>query len=56
VVPATGCTPDPVRLAAHCAVDLARYKVPDRFLIVDELPRNALGKVVLRDLLPRFED
>jgi malonyl-CoA/methylmalonyl-CoA synthetase len=24
---------------------LARYKVPRRFLVVDELPRNAMGKV-----------
>ncbi len=56
VVPMVGCSPDPAGLSAHCAVDLARYKVPDRFLVVDELPRNAMGKVVPRDLLPRFTD
>jgi long-chain acyl-CoA synthetase len=31
-------------LRAHCLVNLARYKVPERFL-VRTLPRNAMGKV-----------
>ena len=54
VVPVAGCSPDPADLSVHCAVDLARYKVPEKFLVVDELPRNAMGKVVPRDLLPLF--
>jgi malonyl-CoA/methylmalonyl-CoA synthetase len=29
---------------------LTAYKVPKRFVIVDELPRNALGKVVKGEL------
>jgi acyl-CoA synthetase (AMP-forming)/AMP-acid ligase II len=56
VVPVAGRQPDADDLAAHCATELARYKVPDRFLLVDDLPRNAMGKVVPRDLLPRFAD
>ncbi|MCB2155439.1 AMP-binding protein [bacterium] len=32
-------------LAAWCADRLARYKVPRRFARVNELPRNAMGKV-----------
>tara|TARA_B100001123_G_scaffold415294_1_gene515650 strand:+ start:316 stop:1917 length:1602 start_codon:yes stop_codon:yes gene_type:complete len=56
VVPVAGRQPDVNDLAAHCATELARYKVPDRFLLVDDLPRNAMGKVVPRDLLPRFAD
>ena len=54
MVPVAGCSPDPADLSVHCAVDLARYKVPEKFLVVDELPRNAMGKVVPRDLLPLF--
>ncbi len=32
-------------LAAHCATQLARYKVPDRWVFVDDFPRNAMGKI-----------
>jgi acyl-CoA synthetase (AMP-forming)/AMP-acid ligase II len=35
---------------AHCLANLARYKVPERFVAVDRLPRNAMGKVVRREL------
>ena len=34
---------------------LATAKVPSRWLTVDELPRNALGKVTKKDLVARFE-
>lgn len=34
---------------------LARFKVPRDFVFVDELPRNATGKVVKRDLADRDE-
>jgi len=33
-------------LADHCRARLARFKVPKSFHVVDELPRNSLGKVV----------
>jgi o-succinylbenzoate---CoA ligase len=33
-------------LAAHCRAHLAGHKVPKAFLRVEELPRNAAGKVV----------
>lgn len=46
-----GCDEDVVR--EHCLAALARYKVPERFVVVDSLPRNAMGKVVRRDL-PRL--
>lgn len=39
-------------LRAHCAANLARYKVPERFVIVDALPRNPMGKISRRDLGP----
>nr|WP_242587269.1 hypothetical protein [Streptomyces sp. MST-110588] len=33
---------------------LAHFKVPKRVLFVDELPRNAAGKVLKRELRDRF--
>jgi len=35
---------------AHCLTSLARYKVPERFVVVDALPRNAMGKIIRADL------
>ncbi len=55
VVVASGETLTAEELREHCAGSLARYKIPERFLFVDELPRNAMGKVVKRLLVPRFE-
>jgi acyl-CoA synthetase (AMP-forming)/AMP-acid ligase II len=45
-------------LRAVCAAELAAYKVPERWAVVDALPRNAMGKVVrtgLVDLLPELK-
>jgi fatty-acyl-CoA synthase len=33
-------------LASHCRARLAGFKVPKAFVRLDELPRNAAGKVV----------
>ncbi|KAA1428077.1 AMP-binding protein [Nocardioides antri] len=41
-------SPDDVR--AHVKARLAGYKVPRDVVLIDELPRNASGKVVARDL------
>jgi malonyl-CoA/methylmalonyl-CoA synthetase len=38
-------------IAAWCRERLAPYKVPKNFLVVDALPKNALGKVVKRDVV-----
>ena len=35
---------------AHCRPSLARYKIPKKYVFVDELPRTASGKVMKREL------
>lgn len=37
---------DPGELHAQCRVHLAPYKVPARFVLVDSLPRNEVGKIL----------
>jgi long-chain acyl-CoA synthetase len=41
-------------LRAHCARELARYKVPEQIRFAASLPRNSMGKVVKRELEPLF--
>ncbi|HYW03649.1 MAG TPA: AMP-binding protein [Gammaproteobacteria bacterium] len=43
------------QLMAHCEGHLARYKLPRVIAFVDELPRNAAGKVLKRQLRDTFE-
>ena len=35
---------------------IAKFKYPEAIVIVDELPRNPLGKVLRHELLPLFEE
>lgn len=37
-------------MRSHCLANLAKYKVPERFVIVDALPRNAMGKIIRTEL------
>jgi acyl-CoA synthetase (AMP-forming)/AMP-acid ligase II len=50
---------DPQALAnevmAFCRDRMARYKVPERLVVVESLPRNAMGKVVKAELVPHFD-
>ncbi len=39
-----------------CASQLARYKVPERIVIVDAFPRNSMGKILKRKLVSLFEN
>ncbi|MEY2417981.1 MAG: steroid-24-oyl-CoA synthetase [Actinomycetota bacterium] len=48
LVDGAAATEDDIK--AFCAERLADYKVPRRITFVDELPRNATGKVVKKDL------
>ena len=38
------------QLQAHVRTHLARYKVPREVVFVDQLPRNATGKILKREL------
>jgi acyl-coenzyme A synthetase/AMP-(fatty) acid ligase len=40
----------------HCRREIAPYKIPVRVFFVDDLPRNANGKVVKGDLLKRLAE
>jgi acyl-CoA synthetase (AMP-forming)/AMP-acid ligase II len=42
-------------LLARCRAQLARYKVPSQLVVVETLPRNAMSKVVKRELTSHFE-
>ncbi len=44
---------DAAELEMLCRKHLAPYKVPVRFTTVDALPRNEVGKVLVRDLVAR---
>ncbi len=54
VVPLAGRELDAESLAAHLGERLARFKIPKRFELVDELPRTAYGKVVKGELRDRL--
>jgi malonyl-CoA/methylmalonyl-CoA synthetase len=45
---------DEHRVKAHCAENLVDYQRPATIAFVDELPRNALGKVLRRELRDRL--
>jgi malonyl-CoA/methylmalonyl-CoA synthetase len=45
-----GMEPDIVALRTLAARELSSYKRPREYCVVDSLPRNAMGKVVRRDL------
>jgi fatty-acyl-CoA synthase len=54
IIPAPGVDVDPAALERFANVRLARYKVPRRWIVVDDLPLTASGKVqkhVLRSTL-----
>jgi long-chain acyl-CoA synthetase len=45
-----GFTADPAELDAFCLRRIARFKRPKRYLFVAELPKNAAGKILKREL------
>ena len=51
VVPADGAAPDPEELREHVRAQLRGSRTPDRVVFRDELPTNATGKVLRRELI-----
>ena len=49
-----GATVGEDELRAHCLANLAKYKVPERWLFVDDFARNSMGKIQRRDLPALF--
>ena len=54
VVKKEGHVPDEQELDLFCLEHIARFKRPKRYVFVDELPKNATGKVLKRELRERF--
>jgi malonyl-CoA/methylmalonyl-CoA synthetase len=54
VVTASKVLPPESAIIAGLATRLAKFKIPKRVLTVDELPRNAMGKVQKAELRQRF--
>jgi long-chain acyl-CoA synthetase len=50
VAPASGAPPEEAALDALCREHIARFKRPKRYVFVAELPKNATGKVLKREL------
>ena len=38
-------------LREHLVANLAKYKVPERIVVVDAFPRNAMGKIIRTELV-----
>jgi long-chain acyl-CoA synthetase len=55
IVPTDDGSVDADALAAWCRERVSPYKVPVRFVPVDALPRNEVGKVLLRELVARAQ-
>ena len=50
VVPVAGIDPDPEELRAHVRTHLRGSRTPDRVVFRDELPTNATGKILRRQI------
>ncbi|MFI2332501.1 acyl-CoA synthetase [Nocardia rhamnosiphila] len=55
VVPAAGVTVSEADIREYVKANLARHKVPRDVIFLDELPRNATGKLMRRRLVPAGE-
>jgi acyl-CoA synthetase (AMP-forming)/AMP-acid ligase II len=54
VVLAPGASATPEMLKQHVRENLANYKVPRDVVVLEELPRNAIGKIIRSDLKARL--
>jgi long-chain acyl-CoA synthetase len=55
IVKQPGHIPDEKDLDLFCLEHIARFKRPKRYVFVDELPKNATGKVLKRELRERIK-
>jgi long-chain acyl-CoA synthetase len=55
VIAAPGAAIDPERVRAYARDRLAGYKVPRRVVVVDDLPRSQIGKILRRCVRDRIE-
>jgi malonyl-CoA/methylmalonyl-CoA synthetase len=55
IVPAPGSSPDPTAILADLGRTLARFKLPRALEVVQELPRNTMGKVQKAALRERLK-
>jgi acyl-coenzyme A synthetase/AMP-(fatty) acid ligase len=51
VVPVAGINPDPEELREHVRKSLRGSRTPDRVVFCDELPTNATGKILRREIV-----
>ncbi len=56
IVPSNEVNPDVDQIRSVMSTSLARYKLPKKILIVDELPRNTMGKVQKNLLRDKFRN
>ena len=56
VVPAAGIEPDPDELREHARKFLRGSRTPDRVVFRDELPTNATGKLLRREIIESLRD
>lgn len=55
IVPRKGATPDPDKILAAASQSLARFKHPRKLIVLEELPRNTMGKVQKNILRQQFK-
>jgi malonyl-CoA/methylmalonyl-CoA synthetase len=56
LIAAPGATPDVAAITAQIQTSLARFKHPRKLVVMDELPRNTMGKVQKNILRDQFAD
>ncbi|WBU52043.1 malonyl-CoA synthase [Paracoccus sp. SCSIO 75233] len=56
VVPLPGAAPDEAGILSAISGELARYKQPKRVILIEELPRNVMGKVQKAELRKTYAD